>query len=156
MLNHAVANPVIETTTPVIPDPRDPQPAQPSAFGRISNVFATARNRVTHALLDKMLPDTLAAVDEEIGCVVEYEGDTLMVEPSKGRMGLEIQNGDMIFVNSDGVWFGLTHYDEMPVEIETYNFITSGSRTEYNALVEAKLENDLQRQRDVQAFLMAA
>lgn len=156
MLNYAVANPAIEN------DPTETQTESPKALARVSLALTSARNRVTTAILEKMIPNTFEVAQDEVGCVVEYDGANTMIEGEQftkitpGRMGLEVRDGDLIFVTSNGVWIGTSFYSEMPKEIETYNFLTSGVRSDYIALLEDKLDADLQKHIDVMDFLMAA
>lgn len=157
MFDYAVANPTIDFDRTI-----DTQTDSPKAFERLAFAITTARNRVTAAILEQLVPNTILETRDDLGCVVEYDGPTVMVagieasEGSPGRLGLEVRDGDLIFVSSNGVWLGTSHYDEMPAEVETYNFVTSGTKSDYNALVEEKLEIDLQKHRDVINFLMAA
>jgi hypothetical protein len=156
---------VEENPVQPVRQPEPDQKPQPSALTRFTNrllatITPTPRNRVSAAILEQMLPVAVEDTNESnvIGGILEYDGPTVMVAPDEkaGRIGLEVRTGDLIFATMSGVWIGADHYSDMPKEIEDYNFITSGTRAEYNELVESMLEAELARHNQVMEYLMAA
>lgn len=148
MSKYAVAN-LDDSTTSVAGE-------DTTALSRFGTALTSVRNRVTNTILDQMLPSTMEDTKPTVGGILEYDGATIMIEPNDERMGLEVRDGDLIFATGDGIWIGTTHFDDMPTELEEYNFITSGTREDYMEMVEQKLENELERHNQVIAFLMAA
>ncbi|RYF12081.1 MAG: hypothetical protein EOO77_18080 [Oxalobacteraceae bacterium] len=128
----------------------------PTAFKSLVRTLASARNRVTMSVLDHLLPDTMEdrAIDE-IGGILEYDGPTVMIPADDNHLGLEVRDGDLLYAVGGGVWIGTNLYPDMPEVLDNYNFMTSGTRDQYNEMVEQKLEVEMQRQNDVAALLMA-
>ncbi len=146
MLNYAVANPQNEDQNQNDQTEQNEQ-IPTKAFDNFRKALKSARSAMTMTVLNHTLRDTMVeSPRSEIGGILQYDGPTVMVEPQSEKLGLEINDDDLLFTSSDGVWIGTVHYDDMPAEIENYRFIASGNLDDYHRFVQEKLEADLQAQ----------